>query len=55
MLLAIVVLRSFGFTLNMMVLFSLILALGMLVDNAVVVIENMGRRTTKVYRSPDQD
>ncbi len=33
----------FGFTLNMIVLFSLILALGMLVDNAIVVVENIYR------------
>ncbi|MBK8010278.1 MAG: efflux RND transporter permease subunit [Deltaproteobacteria bacterium] len=43
MLLAILVLRSFGFTLNMIVLFSLILALGMLVDNGIVIVENIYR------------
>ncbi len=43
MLLAIMVLYGFGFTLNMMVLFSLILALGMLVDNAIVIVENIYR------------
>ena len=43
MLLAIMVLYAFGFTLNMMVLFSLILALGMLVDNAIVIVENIYR------------
>ncbi|MEQ8273127.1 MAG: efflux RND transporter permease subunit [Deltaproteobacteria bacterium] len=43
MLLAIMVLFGFGFTLNMMVLFSLILALGMLVDNAIVIVENIYR------------
>jgi len=32
-----------GTTLNMVVLFSLILAVGMLVDNAIVVIENIYR------------
>ncbi|MGK0347813.1 MAG: multidrug efflux pump [Myxococcota bacterium] len=37
------VLDLLGFTLNMMVLFSLILALGMLVDNAIVVVENIYR------------
>jgi len=37
------VLSSLGFTLNMVVLFSLILALGMLVDNAIVVVENIYR------------
>lgn len=43
MLVSFVLLNFLGFTLNMMVLFSLILALGMLVDNAVVIIENMYR------------
>ncbi|MCC6697540.1 MAG: efflux RND transporter permease subunit [Candidatus Hydrogenedentes bacterium] len=37
------VLHLFGVTLNMVVLFSLILALGMLVDNGIVVIENIHR------------
>ena len=37
------VLDLLGFTLNMIVLFSLILALGMLVDNAIVVVENIYR------------
>jgi len=43
MLMAMIVLQSLGFTLNMVVLFSLILALGMLVDNAIVVVENIYR------------
>lgn len=43
MLLSIVLLSSFGFTLNMMVLYSLIMALGMLVDNAIVIVENIYR------------
>ncbi|MFC1508965.1 efflux RND transporter permease subunit [Candidatus Omnitrophota bacterium] len=38
-----VVLNTMGITLNMMVLFSLILALGMLVDNAIVIVENIYR------------
>ncbi len=37
------VLGWLGYTLNMMVLFSLILMLGMLVDNAVVIVENIYR------------
>lgn len=37
------ILSALGFTLNMVVLFSLILALGMLVDNAIVVVENVYR------------
>ncbi|MEM9553022.1 MAG: efflux RND transporter permease subunit [Acidobacteriota bacterium] len=43
MLLTFVVLQLAGITLNMVVLFSLVLAVGMLVDNAVVVIENIYR------------
>lgn len=43
MLISFSVLSLLGFTMNMVVLFSLILALGMLVDNAVVVVENVYR------------
>ncbi len=43
MLLAFTFLALKGITLNMIVLFSLVLALGMLVDNAIVVIENIYR------------
>ncbi len=43
MLLSFLVLDGLGFTLNMVVLFSLILALGMLVDNGIVVVENIYR------------
>lgn len=43
MLTSFVVLGAFGVTLNMMVLFGLVLALGMLVDNGIVVVENVYR------------
>ncbi len=43
MLISITVLSLLGFTLNMMVFYSLILALGMLVDNAIVIVENIYR------------
>lgn len=43
MFISFLVLNSFGITLNLMVLFSLILALGMLVDNGIVVVENIYR------------
>lgn len=43
MLMSFVVIDMVGMTLNMIVLFSLILALGMLVDNAIVIIENVYR------------
>lgn len=40
MLISFIILSAFGITLNFIVLFSLVLALGMLVDNAIVIIEN---------------
>ncbi|HAP30426.1 MAG TPA: copper transporter, partial [Flavobacteriales bacterium] len=43
MFISFVVLGGMGTTMNMVVLFALILALGMLVDNAIVVIENVDR------------
>jgi multidrug efflux pump subunit AcrB len=43
MLMGILFLHLTGNTLNMMVLFALILALGLLVDNAIVVVENIYR------------
>jgi multidrug efflux pump len=43
MLLSFIVIKGIGFSMNMVVLFSLILALGMLVDNAIVVVENIYR------------
>lgn len=46
MLLSFVYLRVTGLTLNMIVLFSLVLALGMLVDNAIVIVENIFRLRT---------
>ena len=49
MLLSFTILSTLGATINMMVLFSLILALGMLVDNAIVVIENIYRFLDKGY------
>lgn len=43
MFLSFIILQQAGVTLNNMVLYSLILALGMLVDNAIVVVENVYR------------
>ena len=43
MFLSFIILSALGITMNMIVLFSLILALGMLVDNAIVVVENIYR------------
>ena len=49
MLISFFVLNSMGITLNMMTLFSLILALGMLVDNGIVVVENIYRLMAEGY------
>ncbi len=43
MLVTIIILKMMGWRLNFIVLFSLILVLGMLVDNAIVVVENIFR------------
>ena len=43
MLLSFSIIELLGYTMNMVVLFSLILALGMLVDNAIVIVENIYR------------
>ncbi len=43
MLMGIMLTALLGYTLNMVILFALILALGMLVDNAIVVVENIYR------------
>jgi multidrug efflux pump subunit AcrB len=43
MLTGILILHVFGVTMNVVVLFSLILALGLLVDNGIVVVENIYR------------
>ncbi len=49
MFISFMVMGLMGFKLNMIVLFSLILALGMLVDNAIVVVENIYRYMDKGY------
>ena len=43
MLMSFLILDAMGVTLNVMVLFSLVLALGMLVDNGIVIVENIYR------------
>ena len=43
MFMSFIVLNALGVTLNTMVLFSLVIALGMLVDNGIVVVENVYR------------
>ncbi len=49
MFLSFIILQQSGVTLNNMVLYSLILALGMLVDNAIVVVENVYRLYNSGY------
>lgn len=51
MCIAFLVLPSFGFTLNMIVLFAFLLGLGIVVDDAIVVIEN----THRIYNDEDLD
>ncbi|MGB6117490.1 MAG: efflux RND transporter permease subunit [Mesorhizobium sp.] len=46
-LMGILLLTMMGFTINMIVLFSLILAVGMLVDDAIIVVEFAERRMTE--------
>jgi multidrug efflux pump subunit AcrB len=49
MLITFFLVRMLGFTLNMVVLFSLVLVLGMLVDNAIVIVENIFRHLQLGY------
>ena len=49
MFISFLVLNAIGYTANMMVLFGLILALGMLVDNGIVVVENIYRLMQEGY------
>lgn len=50
MFLSFMILSAMGVTLNTMVLFSLVMALGMLVDNGIVVVENIYRLMDEGYR-----
>lgn len=54
MVMGIAILNFSGTTLNMMVLFSLILALGMLVDNGIVIVENIYRQFSEKGKAKDQ-
>jgi len=53
MFISFILLNMMGVTLNMMVLFSLVLALGMLVDNGIVVVENVYRLMDEGYSKID--
>jgi len=53
MLMGILILYIFGVTMNIVVLFGLILALGLLVDNGIVVVENIYRYRQNGYNGVD--
>ena len=53
MLISFVIIGILGYTVNMMTLFGLVLALGMLVDNAIVVVENIYRFIDRGYNTFD--
>jgi multidrug efflux pump len=53
MLLSFFILNSMGVTLNFMVLFALVLALGMLVDNGIVIVENVYRFMSSGYKASE--
>ena len=39
--------QAFGFSLNMLTLFGLVLSVGIVVDDAIVVVENVERHTRR--------
>lgn len=53
-LIAFAVMPSIGFTINMVVLFALILGLGIVVDNAIVIVENIYRYVTTTDYSKEE-
>jgi multidrug efflux pump len=53
MLITFFMIQWLGYTLNMVVLFSLVLVLGMLVDNAIVIVENIYRHLQLGYSRMD--
>jgi len=46
------VLLSFGFTINVLTLFAIVLAIGLLVDDAIIVVENVERHMSEEGLSP---
>lgn len=48
------VLALFGFTVNMLTMFAMVLAIGLLVDDAIVVVENVERIMTEEGLSPKE-
>jgi multidrug efflux pump len=53
MLITFFVVQMLGYTLNMIVLFAMVLVLGMLVDNAIVIVENIFRHLQLGYSRVD--
>jgi len=49
MFISFIVFQALGYTLNFIILFSMIIALGMLVDNAIVIVENIYRFREEGY------
>jgi multidrug efflux pump len=43
---------ALGFSINLLTLFGIVLAIGMVVDDAIVVVENVDRNITKVHLPP---
>lgn len=48
------VLSAFGFTINVLTMFAMVLAIGLLVDDAIVVVENVERLMTEKALSPKE-
>jgi multidrug efflux pump subunit AcrB len=52
--LTLLVYRLYGYTLNRITLFALVFAIGILVDDAIVVVENIARHLGLRHRHPDE-
>ena len=52
--LTLLVYRLYGYTLNRITLFALVFAIGILVDDAIVVVENIARHLGLKHRHPDE-
>ena len=48
------ILAAFGFTINTLTMFGMILAIGLLVDDAIVVVENVERVMAEEHLSPKE-
>ena len=45
---------ALGFSINLLTLFGLVLAIGMVVDDAIVVVENVERNMARFHLSPKE-